>query len=79
MAKLLDLVMSKLFEEAETILQLERDLNIDDYKRFKKISRQIPKEEERNMAWLLEGLFQRLPEIAAKEGNYNFLDDEDKE
>jgi hypothetical protein len=70
--------MSKLFEEAEAILELERTLKVDDYKRFKEISRQIPKDEERNMAWLLEGLFQRLPEIAAKEGNYNFLEEEDK-
>ena len=70
--------MSKLFEEAEAILELERTLKVDDYKRFKEISRQISKDEERNMAWLLEGLFQRLPEIAAKEGNYNFLEEEDK-
>jgi len=70
--------MSKLFEEAEAILELERTLKVNDYKRFKEISRQIPKDEERNMAWLLEGLFQRLPEIAAKEGNYNFLEEEDK-
>lgn len=70
--------MSKLFEEAEAILELDRTLKVDDYKRFKEISRQIPKDEERNMAWLLEGLFQRLPEIAAKEGNYNFLEEEDK-
>lgn len=70
--------MSKLFEEAEAILELERTLKVDDYKRFKEISRQIPKEEERNMAWLLEGLFQRLPEIIQKEGNDNFLEEEDK-
>jgi hypothetical protein len=70
--------MSKLFEEAEAILELERTLKVDDYKRFKEISRQIPKDEERNMAWLLEGLFQRLPEIIEKEGNDNFLEEEDK-
>jgi len=70
--------MSKLFEEAEAILELERTLKVDDYKRFKEISRQIPKDEERNMAWLLEGLFQRLPEIIQKEGNDNFLEEEDK-
>ncbi len=70
--------MGKLFEEAEAILELERTLKVDDYKRFKEISRQIPKDEERNMAWLLEGLFQRLPEIIQKEGNDNFLEEEDK-
>jgi|TARA_R100000030_G_C3253444_1_gene123569 hypothetical protein len=70
--------MSKLFEEAEAILELERTLKVDDYKRFKEISRQIPKDEERNMAWLLEGLFQRIPEIIEKEGNDNFLEEEDK-
>jgi hypothetical protein len=67
--------MSKLFEEAEAILELERDLTVADYKRFKEISKQIPKNEERNFAWLSEGLHQRLPEIAAQEGNYNFLEE----
>lgn len=70
--------MSKLFEEAEAIIELERNLTVDDYKRFKEISRQIPKEEDRNFAWLSEGLYQRLPEIIEKEGNDNFLEEEDK-
>ena len=70
--------MSKLFEEAEAILELERTLNADDYKRFKEIGRQIPDNEERDFAWLLEGLYLRLPEIVKKEGNDNFLEEEDK-
>jgi len=70
--------MSKLFEEAESILEQEKSLTVENYKRFKEISKKITKDEQRNMAWLLEGLFQRLPEIAEKEGNYDFLEDEDK-
>jgi len=70
--------MSKLFDEAVAIVGLERDLTIADYKRFKEIERKVPNSEEENFAWLGEALFQRLPEIAAKEGNYNFLEEEDK-
>lgn len=70
--------MSKLFEEAEAILELERTLNADDYKRFKEIGRQISDNEERDFAWLSEGLYLRLPEIVKKEGNDNFLEEEDK-
>ena len=70
--------MSQLFDEAVKIVGLERNLNVADYKRFKEIGRKIPDSEEENFAWLGEALFQRLPEIAAKEGNYNFLEEEDK-
>jgi hypothetical protein len=70
--------MSKLFEEAEAILELERTLNVDDYKRFKEIGRKIPDNEERDFAWLSEGLYLRIPEIIEKEGNDNFLEEEDK-
>ena len=69
--------MSKLFDEASEILGLERDLTLQDYKRFKEIEKNITENEERNFAWLLEGLSLRLPEIAEKEGNYNWLEPED--
>jgi len=42
--------MSKLFEEAELILELKRNLKVDDYIRFKEIGRKISEAEERNFA-----------------------------
>ena len=68
--------MSKLFNEASEIIGLERDLTLQDYKRFKEIEKNIPENEERNFAWLLEGLSLRLPEIAQKEGNYDWVEPE---
>ena len=69
--------MSKLFDEASEIIELKRDLTLQDYKRFKEIEKIIPENEERNFAWLLEGLSLRLPEIFAKEGNYDWVEPED--
>ena len=69
--------MSKLFDEASEILGLERDLTLQDYKRFKETEKNITENEERNFAWLLEGLSLRLPEIAEKEGHNNWLEPED--
>ena len=66
--------MSKLFDEASEILGLERDLTLQDYKRFKEIEKNITENEERNFAWLLEGLSLRLPENAQKEGNYDWVE-----
>jgi len=66
--------MSKLFNEASEILGLSRDLTLQDYKRFKEIEKNITENEERNFAWLLEGLSLRLPEIAQKEGNYDWIE-----
>ncbi len=66
--------MSKLFNEASEILGLSRDLTLQDYKRFKEIEKNITENEERNFAWLLEGLSLRLPEIAQKEGNYDWVE-----
>ena len=74
--------MSKLFDEASEIIGLERDLTLQDYKRFKEIEKNITENEditeneERNFAWLLEGLSLRLPEIAQKEGNYDWVEPE---
>ena len=69
--------MSKLFDEASEIIELKRDLTLQDYKRFKEIQKNIQENEERNFAWLLEGLSLRLPEIAQKEGNYDWVELED--
>lgn len=69
--------MSKLFEEAELILEKET-INVEDYKRFKEIGRKISEEEERDFAWLSEGIYLKIPQIIEKEGNDNFLEEEDK-
>lgn len=69
--------MSKLFNEAKDIIGLERDLNLNDYKRFKEIEKNIAEDEEDKFAWLLESLEIRLPEIAQKEGNYDWVELED--
>ena len=50
---------------------------LQDYKRFKEIQEKIPENEERNFAWYQEGLKLRLPEIAPKEGNYDWIEPED--
>ena len=71
------LVMSKLMQEAELILE-KKTINVEDYKRFKEIGRKISEEEERNFAWLSEGIYLKIPQIIEKEGNDNFLEDEDK-
>ena len=71
--------MIKELTKLQEILGLERDLNIDDYKEFKKIQKLLKTDNDKEFfGWLFEGLYQRLPEIAAKEGNYNFLEEEDK-
>lgn len=69
--------MSKLFNEAKDIIGLERDLNLNDYKRFKEIEKNIADNQEQEFAWLLEALEIRLPEIAQKEGNYDWVELED--
>jgi hypothetical protein len=71
--------MSKLFNEASEILGLSRDLTLQDYKRFKEIEKNISENELDEFAWLLEGLSLRLPEIAQKEGNYDWVEPENQD
>lgn len=71
--------MSKLFDEASEILGLSRDLTLQDYKRFKEIESNISENELDRFAWLLEGLSLRLPEIAQKQGNYDWVEPEDED
>ena len=64
-----------LFEEADNILQ-KKELSVKDYNRFVEIGKQLKKPDDKDKySWLAEGFFQRLPEIAVKEGNYNFVKD----
>ncbi len=71
--------MSKLFDEASEILGLSRDLTLQDYKRFKEIESNISENELDRFAWLLEGLSLRLPEIAQKQGNYDWVEPENQD
>lgn len=66
--------MSKLFEEAEAIIE-KKNITVDDYKRFKEIETLISEKEERNFAWLYEGLYLKLPDLIEREGNDNFLEE----
>jgi len=69
--------MSKEFEEAFK-LSIKDILTVKDYLRIKQLSREVLPDEERDMAMLLEGLFLQIPDLVEKEGNDNFLEQEDK-
>lgn len=69
--------MSKQFEEAFKLSQKDI-LTVKDYLRIKELSREVLPDEEKDMAWLLEGLFLQIPDLVEKEGNNNFLEEEDK-
>ena len=64
-----------LLGEAGKILEKD-DLTIKDYNRFVEIGKQLKKlDDEFEYSWLAEGFYLRLPEIAEKEGNYDFVKD----
>lgn len=68
--------MIKELRKLQEILALKKDLTIDDYKEFKKVEKLLKTDDDKEFfGWLFEGLYQRLPEIAAQEGNYNFLEE----
>ena len=69
--------MSKEFEEAFKLSQKDI-LTVKDYLRIKQLSREVLPDEERDMAMLLEGLFLQIPDLVEREGNDNFLEQEDK-
>lgn len=71
--------MIKELKEAQKILGLKRNLTVEDYKTIKGFEKKMKSKDDIELyGWILEALFQRLPEIAAKEGNYNFLEEKDK-
>ena len=66
-----------LLEEANDILQ-KKALSVKDYNRFVEIGKQLKKlDDEFEYSWLAEGFELRLEEIAVKEGNYNFIKNEE--
>tara|TARA_R110002020_G_scaffold474238_1_gene705054 strand:+ start:1152 stop:1364 length:213 start_codon:yes stop_codon:yes gene_type:complete len=68
--------MSALVDEAEDILE-KNVITVKDYKRFREIGRVIEDKDNLYFSSFDEGMFQRLPEIAKKEGNYDWLEPED--
>lgn len=71
--------MIKELKEAKKILGLKRNLTVEDYKTIKGFGNKMKSKDNIELyGWILEALSQRLPEIAAQEGNYNFLEEEDK-
>ena len=70
--------MNELLAEAGDILE-KKVLNVSDYKRFREIGRQIGDKDRLFFASFNEGMFQRLTEIASKEGHYDWLEPEDED
>ena len=70
--------MSVILNEAEEILD-KKTINLEDYKRFREIGRLITIEEKLYFSSFDEAFYLRLPEIAQKEGNWNWLEAEDEE
>ena len=68
--------MSKLFDEAETIVKKQK-ITVEDYKKIKSIERKISIDEEKNFAWLLQAFEFKLSDLIKREGNDNFLEEED--
>jgi hypothetical protein len=68
--------MSSLVNEAGDILE-KKIITVEDYKRFREIGRIIEDSDNLYYSSYDEGMFQRLPEIAKKEGNYDWLEPED--
>lgn len=70
--------MIELLSEANDILA-KKELSVEDYKRFKEIGNKITDPE---LVFYFgnteEAFYQRLKEIIEKEGNDNFLEEEDK-
>ena len=66
-----------LLSEADWILE-KTNLTIKDYNRFVEIGKKLTDtEDEYIYSWLAEGFYLRLPEIAEKEGNYDFVKDDE--
>ncbi len=66
-----------LLSEADEILK-KTNLTIKDYNRFVEIGKQLKKPDDKEKySWLAEGFELRLEEIAVKEGNYNFIKNEE--
>ena len=68
---------SKILKEADNIID-KKEISVKDYKRFREIGKLIKNDEMLYFAWLDETLYLRMPEIAQKKGNWDWLLPEDK-
>ena len=68
--------MRKILQEASEIVK-KNILNVEDYKKFREIGRKINSNEILYFGYYQEALKLRLPEIFAKEGNYDWVEPED--
>ena len=69
--------ISKILKEADNIAD-KKEISVKDYKRFREIGKLIKNDEMLYFAWFDEALHLRLPEIAEKKGNWDWLLPEDK-
>ena len=70
--------MRKILKEASEIVK-KNILNVQDYKKFREIGRKLNSNEILYFGYYQEAMKLRLPEIAEKEGNYNWLEPEDED
>ena len=70
--------MRKILQEASEIVK-KNILNVEDYKKFREIGRKLNSDEILYFGYYQEAMKLRLPEIAEKEGNYNWLEPEDED
>tara|TARA_R100000700_G_C3150007_1_gene128976 strand:- start:92 stop:304 length:213 start_codon:yes stop_codon:yes gene_type:complete len=68
--------MRAIIAEAGEIVE-KQNLTLKDYQKFRKIGRDLKPEDNLYYASFDEIMFQRLHEIAEKEGHYNWLEPED--
>tara|TARA_Y100001972_G_C7545569_1_gene274358 strand:- start:18 stop:227 length:210 start_codon:yes stop_codon:yes gene_type:complete len=69
--------MSDLLDEANSIIEKD-NISVQDYYDLKDIQKKISEQDEIEFFNIFETFLIRLPEIAEKTGNYNFLEEEDK-
>ena len=70
--------MRQIIAEAGKIVEKD-NITLKDYQRFRIIGRELKEEDTLYYASYDEIMFQRLHEIAEKEGNYNWLAPEEED
>ena len=70
--------MSKILSEIIDIFE-KNNITLKDYRRFRELGRKVDGADIVEYSSINEGMKLRLPEIAEKEGNYNWLEPEDEE
>ena len=70
--------MSEILSEIIDIFE-KNNLTLKDYKRFRELGRKVDGADLVEYSSINEGMKLRLPEIAEKEGNYDWLEPEDED